>query len=168
MKDTFDLHEWNKKRYLNEGKGKEEAQKLIQSLRSSVLKKLNDEELEEFRKEFASAFDMSLKESTPLQEQQDTFNLSQLTFEQISPLFEFGGVSAPLGGDTLRKIKNKENFEDWKQEIMSKYGDVKIQLNPKGSWSSKIQILDKKFTDQQEKDIQSKERFLSTSKGSMD
>jgi len=63
MKDTFDVYEWNKNRYLNENKGREEADKIIQELRSSVIKKLNDEELEEFRKTLAEAFDMSLNEN---------------------------------------------------------------------------------------------------------
>jgi hypothetical protein len=68
MKDTFDVYKWNTQRYLNENKGREEAQKIVSSIRSSILKKLSDEELEEFRKEFAQAFDMSLKESTSPQE----------------------------------------------------------------------------------------------------
>ena len=59
MKDTFDVYEWNKNRYLNENKGREEADKVIRELRSSVIRKLNDEELEEFRKTLAEAFDMS-------------------------------------------------------------------------------------------------------------
>lgn len=63
MKDTFDVYEWNKNRYLNENKGREEADKIIRELRSSVIKKLNDEELEEFRKTLAEAFDMSLNEN---------------------------------------------------------------------------------------------------------
>ena len=62
MKDTFDVYEWNKNRYLNENKGREEADKVIRELRSSVIKKLDDEELEEFRKTLAEAFDMSLNE----------------------------------------------------------------------------------------------------------
>jgi len=63
MKDTFDVYEWNKSRYLNENKGRGETDKLIRELRSSVIKKLNDEELEEFRKTLAEAFDMSLNEN---------------------------------------------------------------------------------------------------------
>lgn len=66
MKDTFDVYAWNKSRYLNENKGREEADKIVQQLRSSVIKKLNDEELEEFRKTLAAAFDMSLNESSSL------------------------------------------------------------------------------------------------------
>lgn len=63
MKDTFDVHAWNKSRYLNENKGREEADKVVQQLRSSVITRLNDEELEEFRKVLAKAFDMSLNEN---------------------------------------------------------------------------------------------------------
>lgn len=46
---------------LNEGKGRDEARKIIDHLRSKVFKKLNDDELDEFRKEIANAFD--IKES---------------------------------------------------------------------------------------------------------
>ena len=63
MKDTFDVYAWNKNRYLNENKGREEADKVIRELRSSVIKKLDDAELEEFRKTLAEAFDMSLNEN---------------------------------------------------------------------------------------------------------
>lgn len=63
MKDTFDVHAWNRSRYLNENKGREEADKVVQQLRSSIITKLNDEELEEFRKTLATAFDMSLNEN---------------------------------------------------------------------------------------------------------
>lgn len=63
MKDTFDVHAWNKNRYLNENKGREEADKTIQNLRSSVFKKLDEAEIKEFRKVLAEAFDMSLNEN---------------------------------------------------------------------------------------------------------
>jgi len=66
MKDNFDVYEWNKNRYLNENKGRTEADKVIQQLRLSVIEKLDDKELEEFRKVLAEAFDMSLNESSPL------------------------------------------------------------------------------------------------------
>jgi hypothetical protein len=61
MEKTFDIYEWNKKRYLNEDKGKDEAQKLIETLRATVLKKLNENELEELHKNLTLAFDASLK-----------------------------------------------------------------------------------------------------------
>jgi succinate dehydrogenase flavin-adding protein (antitoxin of CptAB toxin-antitoxin module) len=60
MKDTFDVYEWNKNRYLNENKGQEEANKIIQHFNSSTITKLNDEELKEFYKTLSEAFDMSL------------------------------------------------------------------------------------------------------------
>lgn len=45
-----------------EGKGYDEARKVIDHLRAKVFKKLNDDELEEFRKEIAFAFGMKLDE----------------------------------------------------------------------------------------------------------
>jgi|TARA_B100000902_G_C26773861_1_gene651752 hypothetical protein len=44
-----------------QSKGYVEARKVVDHLRATVIKTLNDQELEEFRKEFAYAFDMTLK-----------------------------------------------------------------------------------------------------------
>ena len=63
MEDTFDVYAWNKSRYLNENKGRTEGDKVVQQLRSTIIPKLTDEELEEFRKTLAQAFDMSLSEN---------------------------------------------------------------------------------------------------------
>lgn len=45
---------------LTEGKGYDEAKKVIDKLRSGVFRKLNDDELVEFRKEIAMAFDLKM------------------------------------------------------------------------------------------------------------
>ena len=44
-----------------QSKGYVQAQKVIQKLRTTIFKDLNDKELDDFRKEFAYAFDMTLK-----------------------------------------------------------------------------------------------------------
>tara|TARA_B100001059_G_scaffold137001_1_gene137303 strand:- start:5376 stop:5561 length:186 start_codon:yes stop_codon:yes gene_type:complete len=44
-----------------QSKGYVEARKVVDHLRTTIFKNLNDQELEEFRKEFAYAFDMTLK-----------------------------------------------------------------------------------------------------------
>jgi hypothetical protein len=115
MKDNFNIHEWNLKRYL-------------------------------------------------LNEQQDnTFNLSNLTFDQIIPLFPKqiaqNGIAFPEGGGVSRRIKHEDSFENWKKDTMDKYGDVKIQLNPNAVWYDNIKILDDEFIDDEEKSIQSKSDF---------
>lgn len=46
-----------------EGKGYDEARKVVDHLRAKVFKKLNDDELEEFKKEIAFAFGMKIDES---------------------------------------------------------------------------------------------------------
>ena len=53
-------------------KGYLEARKLIDNLRATTFRKLNDDELEEFRKTLADAFDMQLKET--LSEDEGTLN----------------------------------------------------------------------------------------------
>jgi hypothetical protein len=123
MKDTFNIHEWNLKRYLAE-------------------------------------------------QQEQTIDLSQLTFDQITPLFpremKYDGIAFPIGGDVLRRIKRENDFEEWKKDTMGKYGNIKIQLNPGGAWSSHIKILDDKFNKDKEQAIQSKSDSLDSMKGSKD
>jgi hypothetical protein len=123
MKDTFNIQEWNQKRYLAE-------------------------------------------------QQERSINLSQLTFDQIAPLFpremKYDGVAFPIGGDVLRRVKRENDFENWKKDTMSKYGDVKIQIDPNASWSSHIKILNDKFNKDQEQAIQSKSDSLDRMKGSKD
>ena len=61
-------------------KGYIAARDLIDRLRSTVFKKLNDDELEEFRKTLADAFDMSLKEGL-INEQADYKYLTQVILD---------------------------------------------------------------------------------------
>ena len=44
-----------------QSRGYIEATKVVDNLRATIFKNLNDQELEEFRKEFASRLDMTLK-----------------------------------------------------------------------------------------------------------
>jgi len=44
-----------------QSRGYIEARKVVDNLRATIFKNLNDQELEEFRKEFAYALDMTLK-----------------------------------------------------------------------------------------------------------
>lgn len=108
-----------------------------------------------------------------LKEQQERiFNLSQLSFDQITPLFpsqmKYDGIPFPVGGDVLRRIKRENDFEDWKQNIMSLYGDVKIEINPNGVWYDYIRIVDDKFNKDKEQAIQSKSDALDRMGGSKD
>jgi hypothetical protein len=123
MKDNFNVHEWNLKRYLAE-------------------------------------------------QQERSTNLSQLTFDQITPLFpremKWDGIPFPVGGDVLRKIKREDDYENWKKDIMAKYGDVQIQLNPKGVWYDYVKIVDDKFSKEKEQSTQSKSDFLDRNAGSID
>tara|TARA_R110000744_G_scaffold367151_1_gene476507 strand:+ start:856 stop:1047 length:192 start_codon:yes stop_codon:yes gene_type:complete len=62
MKDTAYFKAF--KRFINEGdsesKGKLEADRIINGLRSGVFKQLTDEELYDFRQRIADAFDMRM------------------------------------------------------------------------------------------------------------
>jgi hypothetical protein len=56
---------------LNEGKGRDEARKIIDHLRSKVFKNLSDDELDEFRKEIANAFDIKESVNENIQSKQE-------------------------------------------------------------------------------------------------
>lgn len=65
-----------------EGKGHDEARKLIDHLRSKVFKKLNDDELDEFKKEMALALD--LNESIEI----DEANISKMSTDQLKKMIK--------------------------------------------------------------------------------
>ena len=62
MKDLKTYEEFTNEP-VNEGKGYDEARKLINNLRAKVYRKLNDDELEEFKKEIADHIGAKLYES---------------------------------------------------------------------------------------------------------
>ena len=75
---------------LNEGKGKDEARKVIDHLRSKVFKNLNDDELDEFRKEIANAFDIKESINEDIQSELDKwegrlYDLENMTKSSNNP-----------------------------------------------------------------------------------
>ncbi len=61
MRDTKYYRAWN--RFITEGenRGEQEAEQLINKLRSGLFKELSDDELYAFRQRIADAFDMKLR-----------------------------------------------------------------------------------------------------------
>ena len=102
-------------------KGYMEARKLIDRLRATTFRKLNDDELYDFRKTIATAFDMSLRES------------------EVSHGGQKGGAPIDLSEDIkddLNKIANslKSQFDDLRFIVdYNKYGPERSKINVYGT-----------------------------------
>ena len=144
-------------------KGYTAARDLIDRLRATVFKKLNDDELEEFRKTLANAFDMSLKEGL-INEQADYKYLTQVIldanpkmnvyYSSSRNVVNIGGVgydsgelvknfNQPPGSST--KIKNNfyyanENPIDTKQEV-ERLSNGKIKVDIQKGYGGKPMVV---------------------------
>lgn len=125
-------------------KGYTAARDLIDRLRATVFRKLNDDELEEFRKTIADAFDLQLKEG-----------LSE-NFDKVSggiPYKVENGnaiISIPLPDDAKERIikRAKENGYSAKPNMAGGVTIRKKGLNEDEGTLNKIaDMLDRKFPD---------------------
>lgn len=93
---------------LNEGKGRDEARKIIDHLRSKVFKKLNDDELDEFRKEIANAFDIKESVNEDIQSELDKWEGRLYDLENMNKL-----------SNNSDPAKQKKTIEAVKKKIAS-------------------------------------------------
>ena len=102
-------------------RGYMEARKLIDQLRATTFKKLNNDELYDFRKTIATAFDMSLRES------------------EVSHGGQKGGAPIDLSEDIkddLKKIANslKSQFDDLRFDVnYNKYNPENSRIDVRGT-----------------------------------
>ena len=95
------------------------ARDLIAKLRATTFRKFNDDELEEFRKTIADAFDMSLKEEWSKGRQ------AQLGLGPQSGIFTKGqNVNDPID-----LSETKEDLERIAQSLESQFEDLKFDVN---------------------------------------
>lgn len=71
--------------------------------------------------------------------------LSQLDYNTLNSYFDGKKVSAPNPGDSLRRINDEQDWENWKKETIERLGDVEIELDRQADWFNKIKILDPSF-----------------------
>jgi hypothetical protein len=185
MADTFDLHEWNKKRYLNEGIDLSplQADKIHKFITSQLRKAVMDynESLEDddkqirmsfFEQEFPlsstfyNALTQALNENIDEEAgpRQKTTNLENLTWELLLsimgkvPMF---GFHLPNPDDSHRMANNEDAFEDWKKGVMEKYGNVNVRIDSEASFPfERIKILDDKFLADKKRSISNKAAWL--------
>lgn len=79
--------------------------------------------------------------------------LSNVTFEMLLEQYpecyasKFGrGVSMPNSDDSQRIIHNEDALIHYKEQMISKWGDVMVQLNPEDEvWFNRVEIRDENF-----------------------
>lgn len=99
------------------------------------------------------------------EEVKKSFKLSELTFDIASDLFggikPGRGVAFPLDKDANRIVFSEEDFEQWKQSTMRKYGDVTVHLFPEEkAYINQVKIEDEKFQAAKSAYTQSKAAWL--------
>ena len=120
-------------------KGYLEARKLIDNLRATTFRKLNDDELEEFRKTIADAFDMQLKESLSEDKADATRWFSNLKYFYQKAFRELKGEDR----ETYKQLA-KDFFS--KLEIDDKVRPVGLDED-EGTLNKIADMLDRKFPD---------------------
>jgi hypothetical protein len=70
--DNFNIHKFVREQYLNENRGVDAANKIIAQLREKVYRKLNDDEMYEFRKVMADHISADLREEEDVKPTKET------------------------------------------------------------------------------------------------
>jgi hypothetical protein len=141
MKDNFDVHEWNKNRYLNRIEESDDPKI------GSELEGDPDERVEEGNGR-----------------RQATMKLDQLTFNVVKGMFgeiPMFGLGFPNADDSYRSIFDANDLEDWKARIRDRFGNVNIRIDVEAAskWD-RVQILDDKFRGDKEDYIKGKAATL--------
>ena len=168
MKRNFDIHEWNKKRYLGEIdiSDEEEAQNVSASNLSGDINidKGGDDpkigaELE------AGVVGDRVAERLSDEVKELTYKLRDLKWNNLVNIFpdvekSYNGISFPYPSDEMLQVKNENTFEHWKEKTIKDYGNVLIKVSPKEAWFKRIQIMDKDFKNDKENYIDAKGAWL--------
>ena len=153
--DKFDLYEWNQKRYLNELDIDQNINKDDEGSSFNITRGGDDPKM---------GAELESDENVVgegVNDREIEGKLSDLTYDFISNYFETERFNAPNPDDSSRTIYSPDQWEDWKQGIMKRFGDVNIKLDNQGNFDSdKFQILDKQFQSDKKGFIQSKAAYL--------
>ena len=153
--DKFDLYEWNQKRYLNELDIDQNINKDDEGSSFNITRGGDDPKM---------GAELESDENVVgegVNDREIEGKLSDLTYDFLSNYFETERFNAPNPDDSSRTIYSPDQWEDWKQGIMKRFGDVNIKLDNQGNFDSdKFQILDKQFQSDKKGFIQSKAAYL--------
>jgi hypothetical protein len=163
MKDNFDVHEWNKKRYLDELEIDQEDDNVNQDNEDGSLNITHGGDDPKIGAELeAGVIGDKLAEAPG--RRQATMKLNQLTFNVVKSMFgkiPMFGLSFPNADDSYRSVFDADDLENWKAGIRERYGDVNIRIDVEAAstWD-RIQILDDKFRGDKEGYIKGKAATL--------
>ena len=88
-------------------------------------------------------------------------NISNLDYDAIKYIFPEistrNRISFPNPDDSLNAVGNERDWEDWKNKIMKRYGDVELEMDPNNSmWFRRVKINDDKFKKDKDQFIKGK------------
>ena len=95
-------------------------------------------------------------------------NLKDLTFDMVTKVFkdeyeskDFVAIAFPKEDDTLLRVRNESDFNNWKANTMEKFGNVQVRLKPEANvWYDKVTIMDDEFKAAQDKSDAAKQSFI--------
>tara|TARA_R110000772_G_scaffold159612_1_gene270815 strand:+ start:827 stop:1504 length:678 start_codon:yes stop_codon:yes gene_type:complete len=93
-------------------------------------------------------------------------NLKDLTFDMVTKVFKDeyeneNPIAFPNADDSLLKVRNESDFNNWKSNTMEKFGNVQVQLKPEADvWFDKVKIMGDEFKATQDKSDTAKKSFI--------
>ena len=95
-------------------------------------------------------------------------NLKDLTFDMVTKVFkdeyeskDFVAIAFPKEDDTLLRVRNESDFNNWKANTMEKFGNVQVRLKPEANvWYDKVTIMDDEFKAAQDTSDAAKQSFI--------
>ena len=95
-------------------------------------------------------------------------NLKDLTFDMVTKVFkdeyeskDFVAIAFPKEDDTLLRVRNESDFNNWKANTMERFGNVQVRLKPEADvWFDKVTIMDDEFKAAQDKSDAAKQSFI--------
>jgi len=154
MQDDFDLYEWKDTLREQSLSGLDATTKVIEYLRSKIYPKLSDDEMDKFIIALADHLSLDVPSYRLDEQTVQTIKIEDLTFDQLGPKPMFG-FDAQNNDDSSSKLHNDNDLKRWKNDVMSKYGNVDVLFN-----DGKIEVMDKQFQDDKESYTQRKGRAL--------
>lgn len=71
--------------------------------------------------------------------------LSKIDYDFLTSYFNGEEFFTPNSDDSSRKILSKNDWVDWKQSILDRYGNVEIELDNTAVWYDQVKILSSQF-----------------------
>jgi len=93
-------------------------------------------------------------------------NLKDLTFDMVTKVFKDeyenkNPIAFPNADDSLLRVRNESDFNNWKANTMEKFGNVQVQLKPEADvWFDKVKIMGDEFKAAQDKSDTAKQSFI--------